>query len=185
VNQTNIDTRGGLPYYQPEKGTRYGLNVSKKYDNGDDKWLEMNGNPGEWCIGFHGVKAPRSFIDGTQTKVLDSILKGNGPLPQLTQGSGQQHQNEKPANGDGKDVVGTGVYFSPHIQVCLTDYTNTTDEYALVFQARLNPKKVKICSSKNKHWVVNDPADIRPYGMILIDNKIRSQYRSITQQFGK
>jgi hypothetical protein len=30
----------------PIKCKRYGLNVSKKYDNGDDTWLKMDGSPG-------------------------------------------------------------------------------------------------------------------------------------------
>ena len=24
------------------------------YDNGNDDWLKMNGNPNEWAVGFHG-----------------------------------------------------------------------------------------------------------------------------------
>lgn len=30
----------------PVKCKRYGLNVSGKYDNGSDRWLEMNGQDG-------------------------------------------------------------------------------------------------------------------------------------------
>jgi hypothetical protein len=32
--------------------------VSKKYDGGSDRWLEMAGLPGEWAVAFHGVKNP-------------------------------------------------------------------------------------------------------------------------------
>jgi hypothetical protein len=29
----------------------------------------------------------------------------------------------------------------------------------------VNPKKIKVCSGNNDYWVVNDPKDIRPYGL--------------------
>lgn len=38
------------------------------------------------------------------------------------------------------EYVGRGVYFSPHIQKALGDYTSNSDEYSLVFQCRVNPK---------------------------------------------
>ena len=43
-NSASIQTRGGWPYYPPVFCKRYGLNVSKKYDNGSDQWLLMDGN---------------------------------------------------------------------------------------------------------------------------------------------
>ena len=49
-------TRGGLIYYQPSAPwRRIGLNVLTKFDNGNDEWLMMNGNPGEWAVAFHGI----------------------------------------------------------------------------------------------------------------------------------
>ena len=35
------DKRGGWHYYPPVNCKRYGLNVSQKYDNQNDKWLSM------------------------------------------------------------------------------------------------------------------------------------------------
>ena len=37
--------RGGWPYFQPAGCKRYGLNISKKYDGGNDTWLNMDGDP--------------------------------------------------------------------------------------------------------------------------------------------
>lgn len=34
-----IDWRGGWPYFLPVGCTRFGLNVSGKYDGGSDRWL--------------------------------------------------------------------------------------------------------------------------------------------------
>jgi hypothetical protein len=44
--QTSLQWRGGIPYFQPVYGTRFGFNISKKYDAGDDAWLSMKGVAG-------------------------------------------------------------------------------------------------------------------------------------------
>jgi hypothetical protein len=31
------------------------LNVSGKYDNGDDTWLGMSNSPAEWAVAYHGT----------------------------------------------------------------------------------------------------------------------------------
>lgn len=53
-----IDWRGGWPYFLPVGCQRFGLNVSKRYDNGSDKWLQMKGEDGQWAVAFHGIKNP-------------------------------------------------------------------------------------------------------------------------------
>lgn len=76
------------------------------------------------------------------------------------------------------------MYLSPHIQIPLKFYSSKTDEYSLVFQCRINPKKVKVCSN-NTYWVVNDSKDIRPYGVILVKKENMQAYPSIEEQFNK
>lgn len=66
--------RGNWPYFVPVKCERYGLNVTKKYDRGNDRWLEMQGKPGEWAVAFHGVRDPSGDYHGM--KVMNSIMKG-------------------------------------------------------------------------------------------------------------
>lgn len=38
--------RGGLPYYQPVLGIRYGINVANAYKDAgkQEQWLKMDGN---------------------------------------------------------------------------------------------------------------------------------------------
>ena len=52
------EVRGGWPYYLPVTCKRYGLRISNCYDAGDNKWLELSGQKGEWAIAFHGVAQP-------------------------------------------------------------------------------------------------------------------------------
>jgi hypothetical protein len=64
--------RGGIPYFQPIWGTRFGIKVSNIY--GNDKWLSMNGHKGEWAVGFHGIKYPKNPYKNMT--VLQSIMSG-------------------------------------------------------------------------------------------------------------
>jgi len=56
--------------------SRYGLNVSLKYDDKNDRWLEMSGKKGEWVVAFHGVSNPSgtSNLTNVPKVVLNSIF---------------------------------------------------------------------------------------------------------------
>ena len=32
------------------------MKVKGRFDNGDDRWLGMSNIPGEWAVGFHGLR---------------------------------------------------------------------------------------------------------------------------------
>lgn len=57
VSNCSLGTKiGGFPFLPPQGGLFYGLNVSGKFDNGDDTWLGTQNKPGEWAIAFHGTR---------------------------------------------------------------------------------------------------------------------------------
>jgi hypothetical protein len=66
--------RGGIPYFQPIWGTRFGIKVLKIYEN--DNWLSMKGVKGEWAVGFHGIRYPKSKCPDKNMTVLQSIMSG-------------------------------------------------------------------------------------------------------------
>lgn len=101
----------------------------------------------------------------------------------LKEGARQAYATRQSLNRP-NEAVGRGVYFSPHIQIPLQSYSSRTDEYSLVFQCRVNPKQIKVCSN-NIYWVVNDSKNIRPYGIILVKKDIKQTYPSIEAQFTK
>ena len=75
--------RGGMPYYQPNSNwIRLGLRVKGRYDDGNDDWLMMNGNPREWAVAFHG-----STEAGTRGIAQSRIF--------LTSGEGQVHKKNQ------------------------------------------------------------------------------------------
>lgn len=68
-----------MPYFQPVYGTRFGLKVSKLYDNGNQDWLSMYGHPKEWAIAFHGIGLPHGKPTGKPSHIktiLQSIMSG-------------------------------------------------------------------------------------------------------------
>ena len=66
-----VGTRGKEKYVQPPRGwKRKGLNVIKKFDNGDETWLETNDNA--WPVAYHGI---RHFPDFAISKIIKGGLR--------------------------------------------------------------------------------------------------------------
>jgi hypothetical protein len=59
-NNAELQYRGNWPYYQPINSVRFGIQVKGLFDKGQNKWLTMNNQAGEWAVGFHGVRNPNS-----------------------------------------------------------------------------------------------------------------------------
>ena len=53
---------------------------------------------------------------------------------------GQAYSGYIPQNRPSNERVGVGIYCAPHIQIPFSGYINKSDEYALIFQCRVNPK---------------------------------------------
>merc|ERR1712107_283181 len=76
-----------------------------------------------------------------------------------------------------------GVYCSPSMAVAAryadmkgSGTTIDNRNVTFVLQCRVNPEKIKRCHdeegdaltcNKTPYWVLNDPADIRPYGILV------------------
>jgi len=164
-----VQNRGGFKYFQPGGWKRYGLKVVDKYlINGqpNNDWLRMDNKPGEWTVGFHGTQSPES-VNGI---VNTPFIPGGGAF----MGAVCTRTNQR---------IGPGVYFSPHIETAEA-FTNRiavgNKNYIVAFQCRLNPPTVLIPAKQsdivanrgnpdwdNDYWVVHNPVDIRPYGILL------------------
>lgn len=51
----------------------------------------------------------------------------------------------------------------------------------MILQCRVKPNKIKMAS--NNIWVINQPQDIRPYGVLLIKN--RQNFPNAQQLYGQ
>lgn len=153
--------RGGMVYYFPKGTKRIGLNVSKKYDNGDDTWLGMENKEGEWAVSFHGT---------AKNDAVANISKSS----QYKIGIRQLYEKEIDEN-TGKPC-GRGIYSGQSYDIVKTDYSadgfgvntsNGVEKYRIAFQNRINPKTVRIPVKKKEYYIINDPKDIRPYGILI------------------
>ena len=70
-----MQSRAGIPYYQPVHAQRFGIKITNLYDRGNDDWLSMKGVPGEWAVAFHGINYPSMKVQKDKT-VLESMMEG-------------------------------------------------------------------------------------------------------------
>lgn len=151
----------------------------------------MKNQPGEWVVGFHGVKHPNEAYNqykNTIQSILAGLHKSNKKMLIDVENSEQAHVNSLCANAPGE--IGRGVYLSPMFALCL-QYAHPqkvgTKSYRLVFQCRLRPNSIKIPQQQTKQniWVVNNSASIRPYGIVLIEDSAVMKYPPPVEQFGE
>ena len=130
---TNGDTlkRGGMVYYQPNSNwIRLGLRVKGRYDNGNDDWLMMDGNPREWAVAFHG-----SSEHGTREILRSRQFLTNDPR-------GFQAYSEDVDVNELSDTkghpCGRGANFGAKIQISEAFHkTHKVDGHKCVFQVVL------------------------------------------------
>jgi hypothetical protein len=129
---------------------RYAVRVKGKYDGGDNTWLKCRGGPGEWAVAFHG----------TNHCNLPGILSGGFKV-----GPRQLYKRE----------VGAGVYVTPYMKTARgyasrtsLNFNGESRRVEVVLQCRVRPSAIKQ-TSRDDYWVINDPADIRPYGVLMRD----------------
>lgn len=82
------------------------------------------------------------------------------------------------------------MYGSPLINVCSGSYCKESikfdddpnSEYMVVFQCRVRPESVRICSGDLTYWVIRDPEDIRPYGLLITKKSTMAEQKHRDKQ---
>ncbi|RIB16175.1 hypothetical protein C2G38_1530146 [Gigaspora rosea] len=153
-DERKIFIRGGFRYLRPCGWKRIALKVTKKYDNGDDRWLGTDNYA--WPVSYHG----------TARRNAKSISE-DGYL--LSKGQ--------------RFAFGHGIYTTPDIEVArryAQEFTYEGKRYALVFQNRVNPMNLQRIDMKKtgrgEYWISKRGEDVRPYGICFkeIENDITS-----------
>jgi hypothetical protein len=158
---------GGQDYYPPKAYYHYGLNVSGKYDCGDDIWLGCSNCPGEWCVAYHGTS-----YENIQSIINSSLRSGNS------------------------NAYGKGIYCYPNVneasEYCSRELKlDTLDgkkKFSFVLMCRVNVNSIHHCSempcpeAKNPKYTVHFTTRsdcwfanygnhmsqyIRPYGILV------------------
>ena len=155
------ERRGGEEYIPPIGWTGYGLKVFDAY--GDNTWLGMNNNSGEWCVAYHGVA--RGQAPEEVSKITGLIYK-SGFKPS----TGGKITNDPDLRHPGK-TCGLGVYCSPDIAYAegyagITEFNG--EKYKCVLMLRINPKKIRQSTTWKKEYILEPTTDeIRPYRILL------------------
>lgn len=191
----NTERRGGVLYRAPRGWKRFALNVKGRYP--DDDWLRMDGSPDEWAVAYHG----------TAMSIVPLIVRGGF---RVGTGQGAKHSKDVRTGGD----VGCGVFCSPNLTTveCYANGSEdggseskdkaaaTVDGHTLFFalQCRVRPSAIR---RPDRHfarnndeevmgidgvfeWIINNPDDIRPYG-ILVRDKNTCDHRRLGELIGK
>ena len=160
------EKRGGFDYIPPTEGwIGYGLKVWNKYDNGNNDWLNYNGNINEWAIAYHGIGSKLGF---SVEQAANNIIKGG-----FKAGAGQAYQDSDDYMHPGQKV-GVGVYCSPDPNV-MEQYANCSKiigdngkKYMMGFMMRVKPDKIRLPVNKKDYWVLNGTTDeMRPYRIMI------------------
>jgi len=163
-----IQKRGGFPYYTPTHDwIGYGLKVLDEYDNGNNDWIEMNNNPNEWAVAFHG----------TQASAAKPICEKGGKFYSNSKEGAinQALENEDNINKKSQNIYpkcGEGTYVSPHLDIA--EHYSNYYKLPIVIMCRVNPNLIRIPKGKfeEKEWITDGTRNsIRPYRILIKKNK--------------
>jgi len=157
--------RGGERYLLPVGWKRFSVKVHGKYDDGDNSWLKEDESG--WAVTYHG----------TSESSLPGILSTGFKV-----GPGQKFSAE----------TGKGIYCTPWIDVA-QHYSEPkpVDGHCVqvVLQLRVRPSAIKKVTKapteiENKYWVINDPKDIRAYGVLIRELAISDFQPALLMVYG-
>ena len=153
------EKRGGKEYFPPDENwVGFGLKVYGLYDNNNNDWIAMNGNPNEWAVAYHG----------TAEKSVRPICLKNGKFFSTTkEGATRQKckdcENVNVLSKNKYPFCGEGAYCSPKL-----DYANIYNK-GIIIMCRVNPKLIRIPKGEfeENEWITDGTRNtIRPYRIL-------------------
>ena len=154
----NVGYRANIKYYPPYNYMGFGLKVLDTYDYGDNTWIGHCNQEGEFAVAYHGI---RSNI-GAINQILNSHLK---------EGVNQAYENHEDIRTGRR--CGRGVYVTPRVEIAeqytKLFYAEELNQYfRIVFQCRVNPRKIRQPRTKPEYWILNgNGQEIRPYRLLV------------------
>lgn len=141
--------RGGQRYELPIGWKRFAVNVKGQYDDGNNDWLREDETG--WAVAYHGTSGdslPGILCSGFHVGDRQKFEKDTGAGIYCTQWIDVAQHYSKPQRLEGRWVQ-------------------------IVLQLRVKPSAIrpitdaKATDFERKYWVVNDPSDIRAYGVLI------------------
>ena len=157
----NIKRRGGEEYLSPFSWTAYGINVSKKYDFGNNKWLGNKNGKGEFAVAYYGI----NNIAQKNLNMIQNIMSLMGNFE-----SGKTFIDENNARRPGqKCKAGAYFYKNPNHAENSSETINIGGfEYKIMFMCRVNPSKIRQPENFKDCWILSPtPDEVRPYKILI------------------
>ena len=135
-NGQNNQKRGKEDYMPPYNWAVYGINISGKYDFGDNTWLGNNNQDGEFAVAYYGVN--NLFHHNIQ--MIQNIISFMGNLE-----SGKTFMDQvnirKPTE---KCMSGAYFYKNPEIAENSSEVIKIGGfDFKIMFMCRINSKKIR------------------------------------------
>ena len=159
------ETRGGEDYLPPEGWKGYGLNVSGKYDRGDNTWLDYIDRKGVFAVAYLGLS---NILESTE-KYKQYLSEVN--LPEILKMNYQQtYKDDNDLRNPGKKC-GCGIYLFQNPKIA-ENSAGIIDiygiRYKVLLMCRVNPKKIRQPEGFKNCWILNPtPDEIRPYRILV------------------
>jgi hypothetical protein len=153
--------RGGEEYISPNSWTAYGLDVSGKYDFGDNTWLGNSNQNGEFAVAYYGIN--NLFIKNMN--IIQNLFSLMGNLE-----SGRTFIDSNNIRRPGqKCKIGAYFYKNPNYA------ENSSEEidiggfkYKIMFMCRVNPDKIRQPENFQDLWILSpSPDEVRPYKSLI------------------
>ena len=174
-NAQNNQKRGKEDYMPPYEWAAFGINISGKYDFGDNTWLGNTNQEGEFAVAYYGVN--NLFHHNMQ--MLQNIVSFMGNLE-----SGKTFMDEVNIRKPGeKCMAGAYFYKNPEIAENSSEILNIGGfDYKIMFMCRVNSKKIRQPQNFQELWILSPtPDEIRPY-KILIKKIPKTSLANASQQ---
>ena len=153
--------RGGEDYIQPSNWTAYGINVSGKYDFGNDIWLGNSNKRGEFAVAYYGI----NNLINKNIKLMENIigLIGNAE-------TGKTFISVKNSRKPGQNCK-SGAYFykNPNYAENSCEIINIGGfQYKIIFMCRVKPSKIMEPENFKDCWILSPTPDVvRPYKILI------------------
>ena len=150
--------RGGEEYIHPFQWTAYGINVSGKYDFGNNIWLGNENNIGEFAVAYHGVN-----------NLNQQILKKTDSLMGNTETGKTFVKVKNMRNPFSNCKSGVYLYKNPIHAENSSELLNIGGfEYKIMFMCRVNTPKINQPENFSDCWILSaTPDEVRPYKILI------------------
>ena len=151
--------RGWEEYIQPLNWTAYGINISGKFDFGNDDWLGNKNKLGEFAVAYYGIN---NLINNSSKNNIKSLMGNNQ--------TGKTFVKIKNIRKPGSNCK-SGAYFfkNPEFAENSSEIIKIGGfEYKIMFMCRVNPSKIMQPENFKDCWILSPtPDEVRPYKILI------------------